>query len=249
MEFTDKKILITGASPDFGLTLSIYFAQQGSELFLLAQTQEEIDTTVKIVNEVAPDTKIHTFVVDLCKKDQIAHFGEAIAKVTETLDILFHNASLWLPGDTVDADDTVIANVVNSTVTGTALVTKKVLPLLLRSETPDIINLLAKCALANDRHHTSSEIFSAAKYAHAAFADRLRARHRGTGLRVMSLYPPNFYNPDYLNKEDWHKRREAKEGTLPTARNVLDTIVFALSQDRICSMDDIVMSNTLTDYL
>ena len=59
----------------------------------------------------------------------------------------------------------------------------------------------------------------------------------------------NFYNPYYLDGQDWYKRREAKEGALAVARNVLDNIVFALSQDRICSMDDIVLRNTLTNYL
>lgn len=249
MEFKNKKVLITGASPDFGLTLSVYFAEQGAELFLLAQTRDETDATETLLRQVAPSAVVQSFVADLCHEEQIKNVADQINAVTDSLDIVFHNASLWLPGSTCDADDSTISDVIASTLTGTAVLTRNIMPLLLRSGSPDIVNLIAKCALANDRHETSSEVFSAAKHGHAAFADRLRAKYKGSGLRVISVYPPNFYNPYYLNKEDWNQCRNGGEGQLPTARNVLDAIVFALRQDRICCIDDIVLSNTQTDYL
>ena len=38
MDFHNKKIVITGASPDFGQTIAILFAKMGAELFLSART-------------------------------------------------------------------------------------------------------------------------------------------------------------------------------------------------------------------
>ena len=77
----------------------------------------------------------------------------------------------------------------------------------------------------------------------------LRFRERGTGLRIMIIFPPNFHNTSPLDEVSWNERRGP--GKTPddylTARNVFESLVFMLSQDRICSVDQIVLSNNSPD--
>ncbi|ALU41737.1 MULTISPECIES: SDR family NAD(P)-dependent oxidoreductase [Pseudoalteromonas] len=243
MSFENKKVVITGASPDFGQTLSILFAQMGAELFLSARTLEKVDATAKLVKEVVPDAKISTFQVDVSKPADIEKFAHGVQEVSGEVDILINNASYWLDGHLAQADDTGIVETINSTATGSILMTKHFLPLLKNSKTPDIVFVNSTASLENNTHSTVNEAFSAAKSAQSTFADRLRHRMKGQGVRVISVYPPNFDNPSPLDDEQWNERRSHTELKYLTARNVFECIKFALSQDRVCSIDKIILSN------
>ena len=97
-------------------------------------------------------------------------------------------------------------------------------------------------------NHTSltiNEAFSAAKAAQSTFADRICHRMKESGIRFITVYPPNFDNFSPLNDHEWSKSRTYPEATCLTARNVFESVKFALLQDRICSIDKIVLSNNL----
>lgn len=245
MDFTGKKVVITGCGPDFGRTLSVCFARLGCELFLSARSLDKAEETARIVGTQVADSKTHCFKADIAKPADIQAFAESVAKVSSSVDVLINNASAWLQGDLSSASDEAILETINSTFTGAVLTTKHFLPLLMSSGAPDIVNINGTPGLYNARHHTAHVAFSAAKAGQAAFADRLRHRTRGTGLRVITIVPPNFENTSPLDEKVWSERRPAgqKEDDYLTARNVFECVRFALAQDRICCIDEIVLSN------
>lgn len=243
MDFNSKKIVITGASPDFGQTLSVLFARMGAELFISARTREKADATAKLVKEQTPQAKISTFKLDLAKSSDIVEFVRNLSNITSDIDVLINNASYWVQGDLQDVSDENILETINSTATGSILLTKHLLPLLKASDTPDVVFVNSTASLTNNRHSLVSEAFSAAKSAQSTFADRLRHRLKGSGVRVMTVYPPNFDNTSPLNEQEWNESRSHTELRHLTARNVFESIKFALSQDRICSIDKIISSN------
>ena len=241
--FTDKKIVITGASPDLGQALAILFAQLGAELFLSARTLRKAETTAVLVRKAAPHAKVSCFQADVTKPSEIKQFAQDVAAQAGEIDILINNASSWLAGNVIEASDPDIAASLNSTALGSILVTKHFLPLLERATDPDIVFINSTASLPNDTHCTCNEAFSAAKAAQSTFADRLRHRLKGTGIRVLVIYPPDFDSPSPLVKEEWDDFRGRGHAGNMTARNVFNSLKFALSQDRICSVDSIVFSN------
>ena len=243
MDLKDKKVVITGAGPDLGRTLSILFAKMGAELFISARTAEKINKTAELVKEIVPGAKVNTYQVDVSSPKDIATFASDLAEVTDSIDILINNASYWIQGALLEVSDEDIVEAINSTATGSALVTKHILPLLKRSDTADIININGTTGLENNRHEQANEAFSAAKAAQSTFADRLRYRLKTSGIRITTIYPPNFENTSPLNEEQWNEQRGHSDTRYLTARNVYDSIVFALKQDRICSIDKIILSN------
>ena len=74
MDFHNKKIVITGASPDFGQTIAILFAKMGAELFLSARTLEKANATADIVRDVAPKATVFTFRANVTKLEDIVQF-------------------------------------------------------------------------------------------------------------------------------------------------------------------------------
>ena len=238
MNFQHKKIAITGASPDLGQSLGILLAQQGAELFLSARSLDKAHHTAQLITAQQPEAKVHCFKADMTSASEIAAFAQGISELTPSLDILIHNASLWLDHPLQQASDQQLMDTINSTATGSILLTKHLLPQLEASATPDIVFINSTASLLNNQHATCNEAFSAAKAAQATFADRLRQRLKGRGVLVTTIYPPDFVNPSPLS-DDWH----SSDSACLSARNVFNALQFALTQDRICSVDKIILSN------
>ena len=242
MSFENKKVVITGASPDFGQTLAILFAQMGAELILSARTLDKVWTTAALVKQVVPFAKVTCFQMNVSRPDDIIEFASDVQQVTDSIDILINNAAYWLDGQLSDASDEQILEAFNSTAIGSTLVTKHLLPLLKQSDEPDVVFINSTASLPGNRHSHCNEAFSAAKAAQSTLADRLRNRLSDTGIRFITVYPPDFDNPSPLSDQDWNKVRQIDSGAM-SARNVFNAINFALEQDRICSVDKIIMSN------
>jgi NAD(P)-dependent dehydrogenase (short-subunit alcohol dehydrogenase family) len=242
MEFTGKKVLITGAGREFGRTLAISFAGLGAELLLSARTIESARATETVVRSALPDANISCFAVDLTDAKQLAGVRAEIERVTDRIDVLIHNAAFWLDNDFLDTPDDDIARSIATTATGPILLTKYLLPLIRRSVAADVVFLNGTTALRNNVRGIN-EAFSSAKAVQALFSERLRHRLRESGVRVLTIYPPDFHNTSPLEPAQWERRRDNFEERTLSARNVFDCIRFALLQDRVCSIDEIVLSN------
>jgi NAD(P)-dependent dehydrogenase (short-subunit alcohol dehydrogenase family) len=241
-EFEGKKILITGAGREFGRILAVSFARLGAELFLSARALEKARATETVVKSVSAAAIVHCFAADLTDVPQLKKFRAEVESITDRIDVLIHNAAFWLERDLLDTGDEDISRAVATTATGPIIVTKQFFPLIRRSNAADIVFLNGTTALRNSRRRIN-EAFSSAKAAQALFAERLRQRLRENGVRVLTIYPPDFHNTSPLDPAKWEYRRNAFEDRTLAARNVFECIRFALLQDRICSIDEIVLSN------
>lgn len=247
MSFQGKKIAITGAGRGFGRTLALRFAEAGAELFVSARTLERAQVTAQLVREMKPDAVVHAFRCNMSTPSDISDFATSVETISPRIDLLINNASYWLQRDLLESTDEELLEAINSTATGAILATKHFLKLLERSRTPDIVYINGTPGLLHNRHSEANEAFSAAKAAQAAFSDRLRFRFKTMGLRVLTIYPPDFRNTSPADEQDWLRRRDSFEDRKMTARNIYDCIQFALTQDRICSINEIILSNNNGD--
>ncbi len=131
-----------------------------------------------------------------------------------------------------DADDDAITDTIASGATGTLLTVKHFLPLLRASAGADVVNMVSSAAEARNHRSQAHPAFYAAKAAQAGFAGILSHRLRPEGIRVISLYPPDFTDGDPLHST-WDHTSRAAGGPL-TAQSVLDCVLFAIGQPRDC---------------
>jgi len=234
--------LITGAGRDFGHTLAINFARLGADLLLSARKIENARAIETIIRSTLPGTNIACFQIDLIDDRQLAGARAEIERFTDRIDILIHNAGFWLRNDFVDTPDDDIVRAVASTATGPFILTKHLLQMIKRSSAADVIFLNGTIALRNNLR-AINEAFSSAKAAQALFSKWLWHRLGESGVRLLTIYPADFHNTSPLDPTKWEYRCDAFEDRTLTARNVFDCIRFALLQDRICSIDEIVLSN------
>lgn len=232
MDLTGKTVVVTGAGRGFGRAFALQAGQRGARVFLSARTQAGAR---KVAEEVAADSgaRVDAFACDLADPATVRGFAEAVAAHTDRVDVLVNNGARYLAGpDLWDADDEAISDTVASGATGTLLVVKHFLPLLRASAGADVVNLVSAAAEARNHRSQAHPAFYAAKAAQAGFADVLSHRLRPEGIRVISLYPPDFTDGDPLGP-GWERDSRTADDPL-TARSVLDCVLFAIGQPRDC---------------
>lgn len=213
MSLAGRKVAITGAARGFGRLLALRLAAQ--------RTVEECTDGGAV--------QAHAFACDVSSASSVRGFAGDVAQLTDRVDILVNNAARYLDAGSLEAaSDEEIADTVASGATGTLLIVKHFLPLLRGSSDADIVTMISACGEAGHRRSTAHEAFYAAKSAQAGLVEILSARLRPAGVRVISLYPPDF--------DDAGEDSTAKSGAAQPLRSgsVADCVLFALQQPRDC---------------
>ncbi|MEV6124444.1 SDR family oxidoreductase [Streptomyces sp. NPDC052077] len=232
MRFDDHRVVITAAGRDFGRTLALRFADLGAEVLLSARTLAAAERVRDEIHDRG-NAKAHAFACDLTDPASIRAFADDVAGHTDRVDILVNNGARYLEGpDLGSASDTDVVDTIASGATGTVLTVKNFLPLLLRSERPDVVTMVSACGTANHHRSEAHDAFYAAKSAQAGFVEILSKRLRPRGVRVISLYPPDFDNCDPLSGQ-WETTPRGSKDNL-TAQSLVDCVFFAVAQPRDC---------------
>lgn len=242
MSFKQKKVFISGAYRDFGRNLATHFSNKGAELFLTVRGEQAQRETLNLFQS-RYSQPVHVYDCDLTKPKAVAATIAEIAKETNHIDIIVNNAAMWLGGNMNDVSDDDVVITVNSGVTGSLLVIKNLEKLLLNSKTPDIVNMVSTCGIPNFKGSSAHIAFYAMKHGQSGMSQLLTERMKSKGVRVISLYPPDFHNID-KDSELWNAPEKALFGTCLTSRELVDTIDFALTRPRSCMMNQIFFEDT-----
>ncbi|MFF0596141.1 SDR family oxidoreductase [Streptomyces antibioticus] len=232
MSWDNHRVVITAAGRDFGRTLAIRLADLGAEVFLSAR---QLAAARRVRDEIRDrgHQRVHAFACDLTDPASIRDFASGVAEHTDRVDVLVNNGSRYLTGpDLLSATDDDVVDTIASGATGTVLITKSFLPLLLNSDKPDVVTMVSACGTPGHHRSDAHDAFYAAKSAQAGFTEILSRRLRPQGVRVISLYPPDFDNPDPLSEEWVTASREAEDAL--TAQSLVECILFAVAQPRDC---------------
>ena len=223
MNLEGLRVAITGAARDTGWLLAEAFADRGAQIFLSARDLAAAEHAADLINRRGPG-HADAFRCDLAEPESVRAFAEALACRTERLDVLINNGAVYIEGnDLGSVSDDEIEGMMAAGATGTMLLTKHLLPLLRASTQPDIINMISTCGEVGHHRSDAHPAFYAAKHAHAGLAGILSHRLRPEGIRVISLFPPDFVQ---------NGPRQA--GNDLTAQSIVDCVLFAVGQPRDC---------------
>lgn len=223
MDLDGLRVAITGGARDTGRLLAEAFAERGARIYLSAR---DVVAARQVADEISRRGagRVDAFHCDLAAPEAVRGFAAAVADRTYHLDVLINNGAAYIDGDDLaDAPDDTIEQVMAAGGTGTVLMTKHLLPLLRASSRPDVVNIISACGEVGHRRSGAHPAFYAAKHAHAGLAEILSHRLRPEGIRVISLFPPDFVQSG---------PRQA-DGPL-TARSIVDCVIFAVGQPRDC---------------
>ncbi len=175
----NKKVLINGSTDGLGKLLAIELDRLGAEVIIHGKDKSKID---KIIENLSNSNK---FVLsDLRNTKEVK---EKFSEIEE-LDVLINNAGVWAEGNTIDITEERIIELVNVNLASYLLVTRTLLPKLLKSGFSQLLNVVsvAGIEIPSGFYHT---IYSATKYGIQGFSEAMAKEFEGKNMRVMGYYP------------------------------------------------------------
>lgn len=146
-----KKIAFSGATGVLGKTMALHLAAEGAELMILGRTPEKVNELVAEVN--ASGGKASGYFADVTDEESL----EKVAKVIESqhghIDVLINSAGGNMPGAVIrpdqnflDLDSQALRKVMDLNYLGTVLPIKALLPLMLKVNKGNILNISSMAA-------------------------------------------------------------------------------------------------------
>lgn len=191
------KIAFSGATGVLGTTMALHLAAQGAELLILGRSPEKVDQLVNEIN--TSGGKAFGYFADVTDEESL----EKVAKVIDShhghIDVLINSAGGNLPGAVIrpdqnflDLDTASLRKVIDLNYLGTVLPIKALLPLMLKKNKGNILNI---SSMAASRPMTRVMGYASAKAAIDNLTKWLSvelAQKHGPEFRVNAIAPGFF---------------------------------------------------------
>ncbi|MFC3897048.1 SDR family oxidoreductase [Lentzea rhizosphaerae] len=209
-------VVVSGGGRGFGRTIARRFAALDATVVVTARDLAAAQRT----RDELPGA--HALRCDLTDPASVRQCADQVGELLGHVDVLVNNGAGFLAQSQAD-DDAIVRTILSGTA-GTVLMTENFLPLLRRSERPDVVTIVSlEAESRSDPAHVAHAAFHAAKAGQGRYVEIMSQRLRPEGIRMISLYPPDFDNDD----------NAPRDGVL-TAQSVADCVVFAVNQPRDC---------------
>jgi len=180
-----KVVLITGASSGFGEDAARLLADEGCQVVLAARRLDRLQALAAEIQ--SRGGQAFAVPVDVTQRAEIDVMVQTVLDLYQRIDILFNNAGFgamnWF--NHLNAERS-IETLIQVNLTGTMLVTRAVLPHMLKRGEGHIINMVSVAGLISPPLITT---YSASKYGVRAFTDSLRREVAPFGVKVSGIYP------------------------------------------------------------
>jgi len=180
-----KVVLITGASSGFGEDAARLFAREGCSVVLAARRLDRLQALAVEIQKSGGEAL--AIPVDVSQPAEIAVMVQTALDLYGQIDILFNNAGYgsmdWFEKLDSERD---VETIVQVNLTGTMLVTRAVIPHMLKRRKGHVINMSSVAGLISPPLITT---YAASKYGVRAFTDALRREVAPFGIKVTGIYP------------------------------------------------------------
>jgi len=240
----NKTIFITGATSGFGKAIAIKFAAAGYRCIITGRRKEKLLELAEQLQQQYT-AAVHMLVFDVQNRNEVFDAVEQLPAEWQHIDILVNNAGLALGRDrfndaSIDDWDTMLHTNVN----GLLYVSKAVLPLLLNSETPHIINM---GSVAAKDIYESGNAYCASKAAVDAISKSMRIDLLPQGVKVTAIHPGAAETEFAIVrfKGDESKAAQTYKGFTPLyAEDVADVVFYCSSLPKHVCINDLVVTCT-----
>lgn len=201
LDLKNKIVLITGSSDGLGMNLAISLSKLGCKIILHGENEEKVKAVLNMLQGEGHSCIICNFNKPEDIKEKFSSIGE--------LDILVNNTGVWDERDTIEIESEKIIEMINVNTTSYLLVSRILLPILLKSEYAQILNTVSVAGyeIPSGFFHTT---YTATKYALQGYTEGMAKEFENKNLRVMGYYPGGMNTKlfkkaglDYKDHEPW----------------------------------------------
>jgi short-subunit dehydrogenase len=196
MNWSDKVVLITGASSGLGRGFAFELAKRGAVVGLLARRADELNEIVKQIE--ANGGRAQALPADVTDAKAVHDAVDRLRTNFGPVDVLIANAGIGGSKDASELTAADVSKVINVNVIGAANSATAVLPEMVKRGQG---RLVAISSLAAYRGLPKSAAYCASKAAVSAFFESLRVDLRGSGVGVTIIHPGFIKTPLTAGRE------------------------------------------------
>jgi short-subunit dehydrogenase len=190
MKWSEKVVLITGASSGIGRGLGVELARRGAAVGLLAR---RVDSLEEIVAEIeSAGGRAIALPADVTCPDEVRSAACALRRKFGYIDVLIANAGVGATTYAVDLCEKEVAELIKVNVIGVVNSVTAVMPHMIQRGQG---HLVAISSLASYRGLPKSAAYCASKAAVSALFESLRIDLIGTGIDVSIIHPGFIKTP------------------------------------------------------
>ena len=196
--WSDKVVLITGASSGIGRGLAVDLATRGAKLGLVARRKNILDEIVgglviaRGKNSEEQSANVLAMAADVQDAESMREAARRLQSVFGRVDVLIANAGIGVTNDATELDAAKLANVINVNVVGAANSVAAVIPEMVKRGSGHLVVI---SSLAAYRGLPKSAAYCASKAAVSAMFESLRLDLKPHGIDVTIIHPGFIKTP------------------------------------------------------
>ncbi|PID20741.1 3-oxoacyl-ACP reductase [Sporosarcina sp. P3] len=193
-EYEKKTIVVTGGASGIGYAQAVAFLENGANVFAFDRQEGDLP---KLQQEYA--SQFAYAIGSVSSKDDVAHAVKEACNVFGTIDVLLNTAGV-LDGfaKTLDTDEALWDQIMNTNVKGTYFMTNEVLPHMIARKSGVIVNMASIAGLVAGG---GGAAYTASKHAIVGYTKQLDMDYCREGIRANAIAPGAIQTP--MNQADF----------------------------------------------
>jgi uncharacterized protein len=184
--FTERTVLITGASAGIGYEFARQLAPVVSTMVLVARRNDRLEALKSELTVINPELELFSRPLDLRDKDELERFCDWLDQSDLAIDLLINNAGLGDHGLFVESEWERVNSMLQVNVYALTYLTFRVLPAMRKARCGAILNV---SSIASLLPLPNSAVYAATKAYVTSFSEAVRAELRSSNISVTALCP------------------------------------------------------------
>jgi short-subunit dehydrogenase len=225
MVLQDKIVLITGADNDLGNVLALLMANRGAKLALVARSSEELDVLTAQCQHYT--TESAAFALDDNTPESIENLAKQVLDKFGKVDILVNNNGIGNWATLVEQSTEEITKTIQINLTNTILLTRTLLPNLVKNK--DGAQIVNMCSIASKLPLHMMAVYTATKFGLYGFAEALRRELAETKVDIINVISSPV-DSNYFEGENAAGRKQAEVIGIGAPEEVAEGIFDAINR-------------------
>jgi 3-oxoacyl-[acyl-carrier protein] reductase len=215
---TGQTALVTGGGTGIGREIALALGRAGVAVALGGRRREPLRAVARELDEIG--ARALPLQADVRDPESVQHLVETAEKELGRLDILVNNAATFARGEVAELDPQAWNDVLATNLTGAFLVTRAVLPGMVRRKSGNIVFM---SSTSGKRADARGSAYSASKFGMMGLAQSLLYEVRRHDIRVVVIAPSGIDTARQVPDSD------IVTGVRPHASDIAATVVHCLA--------------------
>jgi short-subunit dehydrogenase len=184
MDFTDRVVLITGASDGIGKRLALDFSMRGAVIVGCGRSAERLEGVLTELQHTSPRST--TIRCDVGSRDEVRAMVAKVLAEYDAIDILINNAGIGMRQPFVEMPLDTIEGIMRTNYFGAVYCTREVIPSMIAKGHGHIVNI---SSVAGHIGTLNMAAYCASKFALNGFSESLYHELKPLGIDVSVVCP------------------------------------------------------------